>query len=151
MALPARRYLPRIGHHIPKWVIHINLDQLKPTSNLGMRQPERVPDYESEPSCTRSQLPGFVKLIKEHEGADLEEKSHAGRYAAAFNKEAGRVAERIVLTSHDFDEKRELDRVDDAFKPVVALALAESDKADDDYKVRFGCRIDFFPPPPNPQ
>lgn len=133
--------------YIPKWVIHINLDQLKPTSNLGMLQLERSPDYESERSCTRSQLPGFVRLIKEHEGADLEEKSHAGRFSKAFNEQAGSTSERIVLTAQDFEQGRELDRVIAAFKPVIAHAKAESSKADTDFKVRFGCTINLFPAP----
>ena len=133
--------------YIPRWEIHINFDQLRPNSNLGMRQIVNSPAYESEPACTRSKLPGFEALIKKHEGADLEEKSHAGRYATTFNKKAGSVAERLVLTETDFAEKRELDRVAAAFKPVVADAVAESDKADKDFKVQFGCRIDFFPTP----
>ena len=133
--------------YVPRWVIHVNFDQLKPNSNLGRLQPERAPDYESKPTCTRSQLPGFVKLIEKHEGADLDERSHAGRYSKTFNEQAGRTTERIVLTAQDFEQKRELDRVIAAFKPVIAHAKAVSAKADTVFKVPFGCELNLFPAP----
>ncbi len=131
--------------YISTWVIHINLSQLRSNSNLGRLHPESSPVFDASQTCRRSQLASLVGPIEVHEGTTMHEKSHAGRYAAEFNRLAGMTAEKIVM-SPDADV---FGTLEEAFTPVIEAALKESDKADDDFRARFPCNLKLFPPPPS--
>lgn len=121
--------------------VHVNYSQLEANSALAQRHPVRAPTFDSNRTCVRSQLPALVAPIELHEGTTLDEKSHAGRFARTFNDLAAPAVEMVVLGPQD----RAGEVLDALLSPIVEKAFEASSKADDDFKVRFPCNVNFFP------